>query len=89
MKILKARLYEVKRNEKDKERVEGRRQQIGTGGREERIRTYNEKEVDRTTLLYYTMEPLNKGHVGTSSHFVLCREVGNVLVLWESECLGP
>ena len=41
-----------------------------------------------------TVEPLNKGHIGTS-HFVLCREVvlsfevENVLVLWESEHLGP
>ena len=41
-----------------------------------------------------TVEPLNKGHVETCL-FVLCREVvlslevGNVLVLWESENLGP
>ena len=41
-----------------------------------------------------TVEPPNKGHAGTS-HFVLCREVvlslevENVLVLWESEHLGP
>ena len=41
-----------------------------------------------------TMEPLNKGHIGTS-RFVLCREVvlslevENALVLWESEHLGP
>ena len=40
------------------------------------------------------MEPPNKGHIETS-HFVLCREVvlslevENVLVLWESEPLGP
>ena len=43
---------------------------------------------------YYTVEPLNKGHIGTS-HFALCREVvlslevENVLVLWESKYLGP
>ena len=41
-----------------------------------------------------TVEPPNKGHVGTS-HFVLYREVvlslevENVLVLWESKHLGP
>ena len=46
------------------------------------------------TCIKYTVEPLNKGHFGTS-HFVLCRdvvlslEVDNVLVLWESEHLGP
>ena len=44
--------------------------------------------------IWYTVEPLNKEHVGTS-YFVLCREVvlsleiENVLVLWESEHLGP
>ena len=43
---------------------------------------------------YHSLEPSNKGHIGTS-HFVLCREVvlslevENVLVLWESEHLGP
>ena len=39
----------------------------------------------------YTVEPPNKGHIGTS-HFVLCRlslEIKNVLVLWESEHFGP
>ena len=42
----------------------------------------------------YTQSTVNKGHVGTS-HFVLCREVvlslevENVLVLLESEHLGP
>ena len=44
--------------------------------------------------IWNTVEPPNKGHFGTS-HFVLCRdvvlslEVDNVLVLWESERLGP
>ena len=50
--------------------------------------------VSCTYILWYTVEPLNKGHVGTS-HSVLCREVvlslevENVFVLWESEHLGP
>ncbi len=45
-------------------------------------------------LYYYTLEPLNKGHVG-ASHFVLCRElvrsseIKNVLTIWENENLGP
>ena len=43
----------------------------------------------------HTVEPLNKEHVGGTSHFVcnsevvLSLEVENVLVLWESEYLGP
>ena len=47
-------------------------------------------------IITSTVEPLNKGQVGTS-HFVLCREVVlslevenvHVLVQWESEHLGP
>ena len=48
MKILRARLYEVKRAEKDRERVKERREQIGSGGRQERIRTYNYNQVCNT-----------------------------------------
>ena len=49
----------------------------------------------KSTQITTTLEPPNKGHVGTS-HFVICREVvlslevENVLVvLWESAHLGP
>ncbi len=41
MKILRARLYDMYQNEKDSERAQERKSQIGSGDRSERIRTYN------------------------------------------------
>ena len=41
MKILRARLYDLKREQQDSERASSRKSQIGTGDRSERIRTYN------------------------------------------------
>ncbi|NLO83834.1 MAG: peptide chain release factor 1 [Clostridiales bacterium] len=41
MKVLKSRLYDKLRGEKDSEYAEHRKGQIGTGDRSERIRTYN------------------------------------------------
>ncbi len=41
MKVLKSRLYELERQKADDERAASRRQQVGSGDRSERIRTYN------------------------------------------------
>ena len=41
MKILRSRIYEFEREKKDKERSIDRKNQIGSGDRSERIRTYN------------------------------------------------
>ena len=41
MKNLKARLYDMQRQEKDKARADERKSQVGSGDRSERIRTYN------------------------------------------------
>jgi peptide chain release factor 1 len=41
LKILRARLYELERAERDAERAQSRKGQVGSGDRSERIRTYN------------------------------------------------
>jgi peptide chain release factor 1 len=41
MKVLRARLYELEIERKEKERASERKLQVGTGDRSERIRTYN------------------------------------------------
>jgi len=41
MKILRAKLLEMKKQEQDQKIAESRRSQVGTGDRSERIRTYN------------------------------------------------
>ena len=41
LKILRSRVYEEEKRKKEKERSTNRRNQIGTGDRSERIRTYN------------------------------------------------
>ena len=45
LKVLRARLYEVQRRAAQEERSEQRKQQIGTGERYEKIRTYNFPQV--------------------------------------------
>lgn len=41
MKVLRARLFEIKQQEQHQEQADTRKSQVGTGDRSERIRTYN------------------------------------------------
>lgn len=50
MRVLRARIYDVKRKQLEEERSEQRKQQIGTGERHERIRTYNFPQVSKFHL---------------------------------------
>lgn len=65
MKVLRSRLYEMELEEKDKERAEQRKSQVGSGDRSERIRTYNypQNRVSdhRTGLTLYKLEQIMEG----------------------------
>ena len=67
MKVLRARLYEVQMEEKDKERAQDRKSQVGSGDRSERIRTYNypqNRVTDhRTGLTLHKLEQILEGHL--------------------------
>ena len=41
MRVLRARLYELEEEKRNKEIADNRKSQVGTGDRSERIRTYN------------------------------------------------
>jgi peptide chain release factor 1 len=67
MKVLRARLYEVQLEEKDKERAQDRKSQVGSGDRSERIRTYNypqNRVTDhRTGLTLHKLEQILEGNL--------------------------
>ena len=65
MKILRARLYEAERMRKDAERAASRKNQIGSGDRSERIRTYNFPQGrvsdHRINLTLYKIDQIMEG----------------------------
>jgi len=65
MRILRSRVYEVEREKKDKERSKNRKNQIGSGDRSERIRTYNFSQGrvtdHRINLTLYKLEEFLNG----------------------------
>ncbi|CAG8439451.1 1325_t:CDS:10 [Ambispora leptoticha] len=65
LRILRAKLYEMERNKLHNERIDSRRQQIGTAERSEKIRTYNypqNRVTDhRLNLTLYELENVMNG----------------------------
>jgi peptide chain release factor 1 len=65
MRILRARLYERERSEREAERAAARRSQVGSGDRSERIRTYNFPQGrvtdHRIGLSHYDIEAVMNG----------------------------
>jgi peptide chain release factor 1 len=65
MKILKARIYEAERERQDKERAADRKEQVGSGDRSERIRTYNYPQGrctdHRINLTLYELDQVMQG----------------------------
>lgn len=64
MKILRAKLYEMERNKRDSERAADRKEQVGSGDRSEKIRTYNypqNRVTDhRINLTLYKIDQITK-----------------------------
>lgn len=75
MRMLKAKLAEMERLQKEKELSSKRLQQIGTGDRSERIRTYNYPQnrltEHRINLTVYNLDRVMAGELGTISHALL------------------
>jgi peptide chain release factor 1 len=67
MRILRARIYEMEEAKAHSERAEARKNQVGSGDRSERIRTYNfpqNRLTDhRITLTLYTLDLIMQGDV--------------------------
>ncbi|MBL9098543.1 MAG: peptide chain release factor 1 [Alphaproteobacteria bacterium] len=65
MKILKARIYDAERERQDKERAADRKEQVGSGDRSERIRTYNFPQGrctdHRINLTLYELDQVMQG----------------------------
>jgi peptide chain release factor 1 len=67
MKVLRARLYEIEMEEKDRERAQQRKSQVGSGDRSERIRTYNYPQNritdHRTGLTLHKLDQVLEGQL--------------------------
>jgi peptide chain release factor 1 len=65
LKVLRARVYEQERQERDAERAAERKGQVGSGDRSERIRTYNFPQGrvtdHRINLTLYKLERVLNG----------------------------
>ena len=67
IRILRARLFDKVKEEKDSARAENRRNQVGSGDRSERIRTYNfpqQRLTDhRINLTLYKLDEVMEGNL--------------------------
>jgi peptide chain release factor 1 len=67
MKVLKSRLLEAERERRSSEVAEERHQQVGTGDRSERIRTYNYPQGrvtdHRIGLTLYKIDDILNGNI--------------------------
>jgi peptide chain release factor 1 len=65
MKVLKTRIYDMQRQKLDAERAKNRKEQVGSGDRSERIRTYNYPQSrvtdHRINLTLYKLDEVMRG----------------------------
>jgi peptide chain release factor 1 len=83
MRLLKAKLYEIEREKKARERSEARASQIGTGDRSEKIRTYNYKDSrvtdHRIRLTVHNLQEVLDGHLEAITEALKQEDVRNRL----------
>ncbi len=67
MRVLRARLYELEREKKERQYSEARKKQVGSGDRSEKIRTYNfpDKRVTdhRIGVTLYSLDQVMEGNI--------------------------
>ena len=87
IRILRARLFDKVKEEKDSARAENRRNQVGSGDRSERIRTYNfpqQRLTDhRINLTLYKLDEVMEGKLDEISDALI--EADNLRKLAEEE----
>ncbi len=68
LRMLRTKLYDIKRGEQDAKRAADRKSQVGTGDRSEKIRTYNYPQGritdHRISLSLYNLEAFLNGNIG-------------------------
>lgn len=83
MKVLKARLYDIAKQEQDAELSQSRRSQVGSGDRSERIRTYNFPQGrvtdHRISLTLYKLEAFLDGDMDEMIDALILEEKAKAL----------
>lgn len=83
LKVLRARLYDLEQQKAAAERAASRKQQVGTGDRSERIRTYNfpqNRVTDhRVNVTLYSLNDVLEGNLDGLIHPLLEAEVAQKL----------
>jgi len=78
MRLLRTRVYDFYRSQKERERAENRRVQIGSGDRSEKIRTYNfpqNRVTDhRINLDLYQLEAITAGNLDELFEALIARD---------------
>ena len=77
MKLLRARLYDIEQGKRDAERAQARREQVGSGDRNSRIRTYNfpqNRLTDHRLNQNFSLEQVMEGRLEPVVHALLAKD---------------
>jgi peptide chain release factor 1 len=77
MKLLRARLYDMEQSKRDAERSQARRDQVGSGDRNSRVRTYNfpqNRLTDHRLNQNFSLEQIMEGRLEPVVHALLAKD---------------